>query len=276
MKLITWNMAHRGEAWRYLLDSGADVALLQEAAAPPADVAPAIEVDSAPWETAGVGVSRQWRTAVANLSKQYDLRWFQPRSIDVANYGELAVSRLGTLAAAALTLPTGEELIVISIYGTWERPDSATGSGWIYADASVHRVISDLTFFIGQQSGHRIIVAGDLNVLYGYGESGSPYWASRYQTVFDRLSALGLAFVGPQAPNGRLADPWPEHELPHDSKNVPTFHTNKQTPATATRQLDFVFASAAFRDRLRVTALNDPDHWGPSDHCVVEIEIEID
>jgi exonuclease III len=274
MKLITWNMAHRGEAWRYLLNSGADIALLQEAAAPPADVASAIEVDSAPWETAGVGVNRQWRTAVANLSKQYEIHWFQPGSIDAANYGELAVSRLGTLAAASLTLPTGEELIVISIYGTWERPDGATGSKWIYADASVHRVISDITFFIGQQNSHRIVVAGDLNVLYGYGDGGSLYWASRYQTVFDRLSTLGLEFVGPQAPHGRLADPWPERELPRDSKNVPTFYTNQQTPATATRQLDFVFASGALRNRMQVTALNDPAHWGPSDHCVVEIEID--
>jgi endonuclease/exonuclease/phosphatase family metal-dependent hydrolase len=274
MKLITWNMAHRGEAWRYLLNSDADLALLQEAAAPPADMANDIEVDSAPWETAGGGANRQWRTAVANLSNQYELQWFQPKSIDAANYGELAVSRLGTLAAAAFRLPTGEDLTVISIYGAWERPDISTGSGWIYADASVHRVISDLSFFIGQQTRHRIIVAGDLNILHGYGEDGSPYWAARYQTVFDRLSALGLKFVGPQAPHGRLADPWPEHELPRASKNVPTFHTNKQTPATATRQLDFVFASMNLCERMQVTALNEPDNWGPSDHCIVEIEIK--
>jgi endonuclease/exonuclease/phosphatase family metal-dependent hydrolase len=273
MKLITWNMAHRGEAWRYLLDSDVDLALLQEAAAPPLDVAPSIETDSAPWETAGAGTSRQWRTAVANVSGQYELKWIKSKSIEAANYGEFAVSRSGTLAAATVTLPTGEELTVISIYGVWERPDKATGSGWIYADASVHRVISDLSFFIGQQTKHRMIVAGDLNVLFGYGEKGSQYWAARYQTVFDRLSAIGLKFVGPQAPHGRLADPWPEYELPHTSKNIPTFHTNSQTPVTATRQLDFVFASSSLCDRVRVTALNDPEHWGPSDHCIVEIEI---
>jgi exonuclease III len=202
------------------------------------------------------------------------LQWFQPRPIVAAEYGGLAVSRPGTLAAASLQLPSGEDLIVVSVYGVWEVPDKSTGSNWIYADASVHRLISDLSFFIGQQTRHRIIVAGDLNILYGYGEDGSPYWASRYQTVFDRLSALGLVFVGPQAPNGRLAEPWPDYELPRESKNVPTFFHSRQTPATATRQLDFVFASSGLRNRIQVTALNDPAHWGPSDHCQVEIDIQ--
>ena len=273
MKLITWNMAHREEAWRYLLNSDADIALLQEAATPPPDVATDIEVDTAPWETAGAGMKRQWRTAVANLSKQFSLQWFQPKSIDAASYGELAVSRLGTLAATSLKLPSAEDLIVISIYGAWEGPESSTSSSWIYADASVHRLISDISIFIGRQTGHQIIVAGDLNILYGYGEGGSPYWASRYQSVFDRMSALGLEFIGPQAPGGRLAEPWPDNELPRSSKNVPTFHHSQQSPATATRQLDFVFASAALCDRTKVTALNEPDEWGPSDHCGVEIEI---
>jgi hypothetical protein len=86
------------------------------------------------------------------------------------------------------------------------------------------------------------------------------------------MEALGLKFVGPQAPAGRIAEPWPD-ELPPSSKNVPTFHTNRQTPATATRQLDFVFSSIGLTENLHVRAINDPDLWGPSDHCRVEIEI---
>ena len=114
---------------------------------------------------------------------------------------------------------------------------------------------------------------GDFNILHGYGEHGSLYWAACYETVFTRMSALGLEFVGPQAPAGRLADPWPD-ELPSTSRNVPTYHHNRQTPATATRQLDFVFASSSLSERVRVTAINDPEHWGPSDHCRVEIEVD--
>jgi hypothetical protein len=55
--------------------------------------------------------------------------------------------------------------------------------------------------------------------------------------VFNRMAALGLSFVGPQAPNGRQAAPWPE-ELPQASKNVPTYYTSRLNSASATRQLN--------------------------------------
>lgn len=92
--------------------------------------------------------------------------------------------------------------------------------------------------------------------------------------MFDRFEALGLQFAGPQAPEGgRQADPWPK-ELPKTSKNIPTYHTTHQTPETATRQLDFVFASKSLIDDVSVEAINDPDEWGPSDHCRIEIELK--
>ena len=187
--------------------------------------------------------------------------------------GELAVSRSGTLSAAIVTPSTGDPFVVAAMYAPWEKPHATTGSGWIYADGSVHRLVSDISALVGQQSGHRVLAAGDLNILYGYGENGSPYWASRYATVFARMAALGLSFVGPQAPAGRRADPWPD-ELPVASANVPTYHTSHQTPATATRQLDYVFASTVLAERVRVSARNEPGNWGPSDHCRVEIEVE--
>jgi endonuclease/exonuclease/phosphatase family metal-dependent hydrolase len=115
--------------------------------------------------------------------------------------------------------------------------------------------------------------AGNLNILFGYGEYRSAYWASRYATIFSRFSALGLSFIGPQAPDGRKADPWPE-ELPLTSNNVPTFYyTTRQTPTTAPRQLDFVFASNFMAGHVQVRSLNAIDHWGLSDHCRVEIEV---
>ena len=37
------------------------------------------------------------------------------------------------------------------------------------------------------------------------------------------MEALGLAFVGPEAPTGgHQANPWPE-ELPKEARNVPTY-----------------------------------------------------
>ena len=68
------------------------------------------------------------------------------------------------------------------MYAPWEEPHDSVERPRIYADASVHRVISDLSVFIGQADSHRIIAAGDLNILHGYGERGSEFWASRYAT----------------------------------------------------------------------------------------------
>ena len=270
MKLITWNMAHRTEAWHRLLDTDADVALLQEAAAPPPDVAARIGVDAEPWSTEGGGATRPWRAAVVRLTDKVQLEWLKPRDLAESGSAGLAVSCRGTLAAAKVVKPDGMCRIVVSMYGLWERPHISTASGWIYADASVHRLISDLSALIGQQSGHRILAAGDLNILYGYGDQGSAYWATRYATVFNRMSALGLTFVGPQAPAGRRAQPWPD-ELPSTSNNVPTYYTSHQNPARATRQLDFVFVSIPLAEHTHVRALNEPEYWGPSDHCCIEI-----
>ncbi len=272
VKLISWNIARRADAWRLLVECDADVALLQEAAAPPADVAAMLDVDPAPWRTAGAGRNCLWRTAVVSLSDRVEVQWLETKPLHDAHAGQLGVSRLGTLAAATVAPPLGEPFIVVSAYALWEKPHRATGSNWIYADGSVHRVLSDLSMLIGRQGNHRILVAGDLNILHGYGEGGSHYWGSRYATVFSRMAALGLAFLGPQAPAGRRAEPWP-NELPRTSDNVPTYYTSFQVPLTATRQLDFVFASNGFAERVRVKALNEPDQWGPSDRCRLEIEV---
>jgi hypothetical protein len=117
-----------------------------------------------------------------------------------------------------------------------------------------------------------VAIALSINVLHGHGEHGDTYWAGRYETIFSRMAALGFNFVGPQAPNGRRAEPWPK-ELPHASNNVPTYYSTHQSPSTCTRQLDFVFASERLAERVRVRALNEPEEWGPSDHCRVEVEV---
>jgi hypothetical protein len=108
LKIIAWNLARREESWRSLIGTDADVALVQEAAPPPPDVAQRIEVHSAPWKTAGAGCYRPWCTAVVKLSDRVNLEWLEPKGIADAQPGELAVSRLGTLAVAILTPPTGE------------------------------------------------------------------------------------------------------------------------------------------------------------------------
>src|SRR4051794_13785460 len=109
------------------------------------------------------------------------------------------------------------------MYAAWEKVGRRG-----YADGSAHRILSDLSALAGDRR-ERLIVAGDWNLLRGYGEDGNLYWKARYDTVFDRADALGLHYVGPEFPNGRQADPWPA-ELPPDSGCVPTFHHPRQSP----------------------------------------------
>ena len=265
-------MAHRKGLWDDVVASRADVVLLQEAPEPPAHIASRVRTDHQPWRIEGGKSQCNWRAAVVALNPSIEVNWHEPKPIKDAVGGEFAVSRLGTLSAATIAAPGLEPVVFMSMYSQWEVPHASTNSNWIYADASVHRLISDLSAFIGRQKGHRIIAAGDLNILHGYGEGGSAYWRDRYQTVFDRFAAIGMRFIGPQSPDGRQADPWPA-ELSEDSMNVPTFHTAAQGPAGAARQLDFVFASAGIADQVRVKALNEVDDWGGSDHCRIAIEI---
>ena len=79
---------------------------------------------------------------------------------------------------------------------------------------------------------------------------------------------------GREHPNGRRASRG-QSELQKDSTCAPTFHHSQQSPETATRQLDFVFASKSLAPRIATQALNKPDEWGPSDHCRVQIDIDV-
>ena len=144
-----------------------------------------------------------------------------------------------------------------------------------YSDGTAHQIISDLSAFIGNAdpSIHRILAAGDLNLTYG-SKTGDPQAQDeRGNGVFERMATIGLELIGPRYPAGRKATPTPRYLLP-DTRNVPTYRTVKENPASASRQLDYVFASRGFHERVRARALNEVDGWGPSNHCHLVIEVE--
>jgi len=267
IRLVSWNVAGR-DLWGDLAGLEADVGLLQEAPPPrPESALHVLPEDLADWRTDGW--RRACRTAVARLSDRVDIDPI-PTVVVGESTGSRrpAASRFGTVTIADVKNGERVLLTVASVYAAWE----GTRPGPIFADGSAHRLLSDLAPLMGSRT-HRLVVAGDWNILLGYGEHGDAYYRARYGTVFDRAEALGLEFVGPRHPGGRQAKPWPE-ELPTDSLCVPTYHTNRQTPATATRQLDFVFASRELADRISVRAMNAVEDWGPSDHCRVIIDID--
>ena len=273
IRLISWNV-NRRPLWQAVsLEGSVDIALLQEAPRPTTSDVPGVVVPDPHGEWTTQGWPSELRTCVVQLSDRVDLVAHPMRKAHEEG-DALGVSRRGSLAVA--DVKRGDEFLfrVASVYAAWESPTAA--HRYIYADASAHRLLSDLAPLITGRPrvDDPLIVAGDLNLLYGYGEYGNAYWKRRYATVFERAAAMGLVFVGPQSPHGRQADPWPK-ELPSESGNVPTFHHSQQKPETATRQLDFVFATSSIADRVTATALNEPERWGESDHCPVLINVDM-
>ena len=299
--VVSWNIAKRHEPWRQLLQMDADIALLQEAMPPPDDVVRLREATLPPAEGTGpldIGPQASWdshswnsdwwhgRTdalydrwpMVVRLSDRVDVEWFkQVGPIGWAEQNEIAVSGIGTIAVTRITPRDGstEPFIAVSMYGRWEAPHpSKNRSSWIYSDASTHRIISDLSAFISSTdpSTHRILAAGDLNMIYGATDDNRLEIPARARTVTDRMDALGMEFLGPRYPASRRACPTPQG-LPPDTRNVPTYYTTSQSPSTAQNQLDYVFASRGFQESVKVRALNGVAEWGASDHCRLLIEV---
>ena len=286
IRVVSWNIAKRQEPWRHLLRMDADVALVQEAAPPPEDVAGTLDIgpqdswDSHSWNS-DWWHGRDWPALydrwpmVVRLSDRVDVQWFKQISpVWVGDPDEIAVSGIGTITAARVTPKDGsvEPFIAVSMYARWLGPHPSAVGDWIYSDASAHRIISDVSAFIGyydRPAEHRILVAGDLNMAF----RSTDQFDRRAQTVLDRFQALGLDYLGPQYPAGRRADPIPAH-LNEDSLDVPTYyHVPTNTPAGAYVQLDHVFASRGFHQSVNVRAMNNVEDWGPSDHCRIMIDI---
>ena len=173
--------------------------------------------------------------------------------------GDLACSHPGQFAVADIRLDGGRRVTVVSLYGIWDR---MTDSGDLYAEATLHRAISDLTVVFQARDAANVLVAGDLNI-YSYSD-GTPA-GERGLTVLSRLSAYGLEICGPF----RLAAEPPLAGCPCakvDCRHVNTYRYQSR-PESRPHQLDFFFASASLRERL-VTCTADPDpNWAEhSDH----------
>ncbi len=286
-KIVSWNINKRFAAWKELLNMDVDVALLQEAGNKPPgmdacfDTGPQASWDSRMWNAdygnrwGKAGLFDRW-CKIVKLSDRVDVKWFKQISpIGVVAEDEIAVSGIGTIAAARVTPQDDEPFIVVSMYARWLGPHPSTKSRFSYPDGAAHNIISDISAFVANpdSTSHRIIAAGDLNMVYGVIKGDDkPLMTARERSVWERMNALGLEFMGPFHPNGRKAKNPPDWIAP-DSLNVPTYHSNQRSPDTALDQLDYAFASRGFHKDIKVSALNDVDEWGSSDHCRLLIEV---
>ncbi|MDE2848960.1 MAG: hypothetical protein OXO51_19850 [Gemmatimonadota bacterium] len=278
--VVSWNIRKSHKPWFELLELNADVALLQEAGNPPSGLPSSVDtgssVNSDQWNK--LDDFERW-PLVVKLSDRVKVEWFRRVLPLYKSTGpdEMVVSDAGTIAAARVIPSDDEPFIVVSMYSRWLRPHSSISTKWTagYSDASTHRIISDLSAFIGDldPSTHRILAAGDLNTVFGSTDT-KLVLPDRDRMVFERMDALGLEFMGPRHPEGRQVVPTP-YGLPENTENVPTFFAPQaRSPENAVHQLDYVFASRGFHHSVRTRALNNPDEWGSSDHCRILIEID--
>ena len=294
VRIVCWNINRSLDACAELegMDD-IDVALLQEVGKGAARRMAGIISEGVAWDW---NRSSLW-PAVLRLSRRVKVEVFKPVAPECGDMAQntLAVSDPRTLVGARVTplrdgKPVGEPFFVFSMYARWLEPHPFAGRSpsrrggrtiGIYSDGSAHRIISDLSAFIGHTnpSSHRLLAAGDLNTIYGVAENNWLEKPARAQTIFDRMQALGLEFMGPQAPDAdRQADPVPQG-LPNDTRNVPTYLTGWQRQRMTRdgilcgNQLDYVFASRGFHDGVQVHAMNDVTGFGPSDHCRIRIDV---
>ena len=279
--VVCWNICKRRASWDELLAMDADVALLQEAGKVPADLPSGIDTGS------NTTSDDQWNDLddfdrwplVVKLSDRVEVEWYKrvlPR-FKATDSDEMYVSDIGTIAAARVIPRDQEPFIAVSMYARWLRPHVSVDTKWWagYSDASTHRIISDLSTFVGDldPGTHRILAAGDLNTVFESTDTNLVL-PERDRSVFDRMNALGMEYIGPRYPDGRRTEPIPPG-LPEETKNVPTYYSLRvKTPENAVHQLDYVFASRGFHQSVRTRALNKPNEWGSSDHCRILIEID--
>lgn len=268
-------MDYKKRPWHELAAMDADVALLQETCTPPDDLPPHVEPETGdlwiPWKREDYD---RW-PMVVKLSDRVEIERFNRVSpFSCVGPREMAVSGIGTIAIARITPLGGQPFLAASIYARWTMPQKSVKTTWSAGmpDIAAHRIISDIAMFIGDENPgtHRILAAGDLNMCYGTDDVPPDSLLARERTVWDRMRALGMEFLGPQYPAGRKADPV---EGASETQNVITYHTRRQTPETAMKQLDYAFASQGFHEAVSVRAMNGVDEWGSSDHCRLLIEI---
>lgn len=270
LTIASWNMNRTAGSWAYLrvlrARYGVDVFLLQEAGRPSSSP-DGFVIEPAPQETDRWKIlpQRWYCSAIATPEGIGTLSPRRPIPLREAkaDWGEFVASHPGQFAVGDLETADGTAVTVISLYGIW---DKIPETGELFAEATLHRAISDLAVVFQARGAQNILLAGDLNVWRAYAGNGEP-WVPRFATVFDRPASFGLELLGPFRPEGApLLEGCPCNTA--DCRHVNTFRYQRKATATP-YQNDYVFASSGLARRLipgDCYAVEDEDVWEHSDH----------
>ncbi len=228
MRIVCWNMQHKRASWHFLSEhhGDADLALLQEACTPPAEVTAKLDVGPGPWINEGWNGAR----AVVRISDRVAIEWVSVADMMASASPKSAIDTPSRLAVAVVTLSGDERIGLVSVESGRKSSERVPG------------MIREIKEYCGPKLPY--IVGADLTT-----------WWDSETTVFGDMMRIGLPLTGPHAA---------------------TFYSPplRQELSDATLQLDYVFASRPIAHRLTVRALNEPDDWGPSDHCRIVIDLE--
>lgn len=153
LTICNWNMQQNPDAWGRLEElrdqHGVQIALLQEAVTPPNGdwtTYPPTNASDLGAIKAHTDRQRNFASVVAVLDPALASNAVVPQALGAAEYGRFAVSHPGQFSVAEVASPSGKTITVISLYGIWDRDDR-----YLFAEATLHRAISDLTILLQEQ-----------------------------------------------------------------------------------------------------------------------------
>lgn len=270
--IMSWNMNGNPDAWGRALElaesAGVQVALVQEAKPPTSPSIRTVPDTSEPWSIdAHRDVQRGFRTAVAVLDP--DIRFASKVPVPFAEHrrGDFTASHPGQFAVIdVLDAENQIAFTAISLYGIWDQDER-----FLFAEGTLHRALSDLTVLFQDRNRTRIVLTGDFNIYRQWANSSiGGNWSPRYDTVFSRLEAYGLRFVGPTS-----AEPLPNCPCGGGAQcqHVRTFAYQRKA-TNRPYQLDYVFATDSVQV-LDCGVISDETDWTFSDHLPVRATIRV-
>jgi hypothetical protein len=264
LKAVAWNMQQKRRNWRVLREweelRDADISLLCEAPAPPADLN-ALGLGNTVGLEATLGpqrpVKRPWSTAVAS---EHPLDPIADARLD-RHYREplpFEPSRPGTWMAAAVQV-NRMKVTAISLYGLLDER----------SDASVHRSLSEIApIFDHGTYGKHLLLGGDLNILANPRQNDPV--RDRHLAVLARIKTYGLVDCL-ESTIRREGNRWtPPADCPCGLGDGCTHTWTKRVRGSSVPyQDDYLFASPALGDRLESCYALPFTDASPSDHAPI-------